>query len=210
MRKFSSILALLMLIILFGTSPVAAQSYQLGPGDILEISVWGYDDLQLKEIAVRPDGRIAFPLVGELQAMGLTAAELNQDITGKLCSYVKNPMVTVNISKFRTTRVYVLGEVVKPGMYELEKQHNLLDAVGAAGSYTKYAAKRKVFVIRQDQTDKPLQANLLQLLEKGDMSQNYELANGDVVYLTRSGKIDFAKDILPWISATYQIDRINN
>ena len=210
MKKNSSILALLMLIILFSTLPVTAQSYQLGPGDILEVSVWGYDDLQLKEVAVRPDGRIAFPLVGELQAMGLTAAELNRDITEKLCSYVKNPMVTVNISKFRTTRVYVLGEIAKPGMYELEKQHNLLDAIGAAGSYTKYAAKKKIFIIRQNQTDKPYKANLLRLLEKGDMSQNYELADGDVVYLANNNRIDFARDILPWISATYQVSEIQN
>lgn len=209
MKKFSCILVFALVTIILSISPVFAQSYQLGPGDILDISVWGYEDLHVKELAVRPDGMIAFPLVGEIKADGLTPAALNQTITGLLSTYVKNPMVTVNIVKFRTTRVYVLGEVAKPGMYELEKQHNLLDAIGVAGSYTKYAAKKQVFVIRKDQTDKPQKANLLQLLEKGDMSQNYELADGDVVYLTKNNRIDFAKDILPWISATYQVSRID-
>lgn len=210
MKKFSCILVFALVTIFLSISPVFAQSYQLGPGDILDISVWGYEDLRVKELAVRPDGMIAFPLVGEVKASGLTPAVLNQTITGLLSNYVKNPMVTVNILKFRTTRVYVLGEVAKPGMYELEKQHNLLDAIGAAGSYTKYAAKKKIFVIRKNQIDKPQQVNLLQLLEKGDMSQNYELTDGDVVYLTKNNRIDFAKDILPWISATYQVSRIDN
>jgi len=209
-RRIFGLIILAMVTIIFSSFPALAQNYQLGPGDVLEISVWGYEDLQVKEIAVRPDGMIAFPLVGEVQAAGLTPGELNQTITRLLSKYVKNPTVTVNIMKFRTTRVYVLGEVTKPGMYELEKQHNLLDAVGIAGSYTKYTAKKKVFVISKNQTEKPRQANLLRLMEKGDMSQNYELADGDVVYLTTNNRIDFARDILPWISAMYQVSETQN
>ena len=208
MRRIFGLIILAMVTIIFSSFPALAQNYQLGPGDVLEISVWGYEDLQVKEIAVRPDGMIAFPLVGEVQAAGLTPGELNQTITRLLSKYVKNPTVTVNIMKFRTTRVYVLGEVTKPGMYELEKQHNLLDAVGIAGSYTKYTAKKKVFVISKNQTEKPRQANLLRLMEKGDMSQNYELADGDVVYLTTNNRIDFARDILPWVSAVYQVNEM--
>ncbi|CQR70547.1 Polysialic acid transport protein KpsD precursor [Sporomusa ovata DSM 2662] len=209
MRRIFGLVILAMATIIFSSSPALAQNYQLGPGDVLEIGVWGYEDLQVKEIAVRPDGMIAFPLVGEVHAAGLTSGELNQTITRLLSKYVKNPTVTVNIMKFRTTRVYVLGEVTKPGMYELEKQHNLLDAVGIAGSYTKYAAKKKVFVISKNQTEKPRQANLLRLMEKGDMSQNFELADGDVVYLADNNRIDFARDILPWVSAMYQVNEIN-
>lgn len=213
MKKKSGIVFLASaLLMIFAIFPVTAQEYQLAPGDVLEISVWGYEDLHVKEIAVRPDGRIAFPLAGEVQAAGLSPAALNQAITGLLSNYVKNPMVTVNIMKYGTTRVYVLGEVAKPGMYELEKQHNLLDAIGAAGSYTQYAAKKKIYVIRKEQeaVSTKLKVNLLKLLEKGDMSQNIALNDGDIVYLTSSGKLDFARDILPWISAAYYTDRIEN
>lgn len=189
---------------------VSAQSdeYKLGPGDVISVGVWGYEDLKNEELVVRPDGKLSFPLAGELNVLGMTAGELTTALTTKLGNYVIDPNVTVNVAKFRTTRVYVLGEVNKPGMYELEKQHNLLDAVGMAGSYTKRAAKKEIFIIRRDNVDKPQKVNLLNLLRKGDVSQNVALGEGDVVYLTSNGKINFATDILPWFSAVYQADRL--
>lgn len=191
---------------------VSAQpdEYKLGPGDVLNIGVWGYEDLKSEELIIRPDGKLSFPLAGELSVQGMTSGELTAALTTRLGNYVKDPNVTVNIAKFRTTRVYVLGEVNKPGMYELEKQHNLLDAVGMAGSYTKRAAKKEIFVIRRDNVDKPQKLNLLKLLQKGDVSQNVVLNEGDVVYLTSNGKITFATDVLPWITAAYQVERMGN
>ncbi len=189
---------------------VSAQpdEYKLGPGDVLNIGVWGYEDLKSEELIIRPDGKLSFPLAGELSVQGMTSGELTAALTTRLGNYVKDPNVTVNIAKFRTTRVYVLGEVNKPGMYELEKKHNLLDAIGMAGSYTKRAAKKEIFVIHKDNVDKPQKVNLLKLLQKGDISQNVALNEGDVVYLTSNGKINFATDILPWFSAVYQADRL--
>jgi polysaccharide export outer membrane protein len=190
--------------------PIVAQDYQLGAGDVLTINVWGFEEMKIEELPIRPDGKISIPLSGELQAAGMTPGQLASTITNKLSQYLKDPVVSVNVVKFRTTRVYVLGEVFKPGMYEIEKQHNLIDALGSAGSYTKDAAKKKVYVIRKDQTNAPLKINLLKLLEKGDMSQNITLNDGDIVYLTNNHRIDFAKDILPWISATYQVNDMQN
>lgn len=189
---------------------VSAQpdEYKLGPGDVLSIGVWGYEDLKNEELVIRPDGKLSFPLAGELDVQGMTAGELTTALTARLGSYVIDPNVTVNVAKFRTTRVYVLGEVTKPGMYELEKQHNLLDAIGMAGSYTKRAAKKEIFIIRKANVDKPQKVNLLKLLKNGDVSQNVALNEGDVVYLTSNGKINFATDILPWFSAVYQADRL--
>ena len=212
MRHFVK-LTLIVFALMISCLPVnsaIAREYLLGPGDILTIGVWGYEELKLEELAVRPDGKIAFPLVGEVEATGKTVSELTGALTSGLSVYVKEPIVTVNILKFRTTRVYVLGEVQKPGMYEIERSHNLLDAIGMAGSYTKNAAKRKVHIIRQDRSAEPIKANLLNLLTKGDMSQNYTLNDGDVVYLSDNGRVDFARDILPWISATYQVSEIQN
>ncbi len=182
--------------------------YKLGPGDVISVGVWGYEDLQNELLVIRPDGRLSFPLAGELNVQGMTAGELTAALTTKLGNYVIDPNVTVNIAKFRTTRVYVLGEVTKPGLYELEKQHNLLDAIGMAGSYSKRAAKKEVFIIHKDAEDKPQKVNLLKLLKNGDVSQNVALIEGDVVYLTSNGKINFATDILPWFTAVYQVDRL--
>lgn len=199
-----------LIAIILPTSSAFAQDYRLGAGDVLNISVWGYEELQLLELIVRPDGKIAFPLVGEVLVDGKSTAELTASLTTGLSEYVKDPKVTVNVHKFRTTRVYVLGQVQKPGLYEIEKQHNLLDAIGMAGGYTKDAAKKKIQIIRKDNTGKPIKANLVNLLSKGDMTQNYVLHNGDVVFLSDNGRIDFAKDILPWVSAAYQVTEMQD
>ena len=200
--KRSINMLVLALFIASGTVNVAgAEEYRIGAGDVLTIGVWGFEDLQGKELVVRPDGNVNFPLVGEVPAAGMTGSELTEKMTTGLSEYVKNPQVTVNVVKFHTTRVYVLGEVAKPGMYELEKQHNLLDAIGIAGSYTKEAAKKKVTIIRKDQTGDPIKVNLMNIWEKGDMTQNYALNDGDVVYLSDNGKID----IPSILSSAYQL-----
>lgn len=184
---------------------VRAEEYRLGPGDILTFGVWGYEDLQVKELVIRPDGKVAFPIVGEMNVLGTSTGQLTELLTEGLSHYINDPKVTVNIIKFRTTRVYVLGEVVKPGLYELEKQHNLLDALGAAGSYTRSAAKKKVYIIRKEQTSTPIKVNLMNIWEKGDMTQNYALGDGDVVYLSDNGRINFATDILPLVTGGYYV-----
>ena len=190
------------LVILVCTTPVLAEDYILCVGDVLEISVYGYEELQLKQVSIRPDGKLAFPLVGEMQAAGKKPVELSTQLTEALVCYVKNPRVIVNIIKYHTIRVYVLGEVNRPGMYELEKQHNLLDALGVAGGYTKYALRKGVYVVRT--TGKYQTVNLDRLLKKGDLTQNLSLTEGDLVYLNKNG-ISFLNDILPYLGAAYQI-----
>ncbi len=204
-------LSVIFFLVLMVANITGAEDYRLGPGDVLEIKVCGYDELQVKDLIIRPDGKIAFPLAGEVSANGLSSRELTDVITAKISKYTNDPQVTVNITKFRTTRVYVLGEVVKPGLYELEKQHTMLDAIGIAGGYTKDAAKKKIFILRKDHYNQPLVANLVKLLRQGDMTQNYVLNDGDTVYLASNGRIDFARDILPFVTGVYYVhDAINN
>ena len=203
MKYVIHIVALTVFVVSMAMHVAGAEEYRLGPGDVLTFGVWGYEDLQVKEMAIRPDGKVAFPIVGEINALGTSTGQLTELVTEGLSHYINDPKVTVNIIKFRTTRVYVLGEVMKPGMYELEKQHNLLDALGAAGSYTRSAAKKKVYIIRKDQTNTPIKVNLMNIWEKGDMTQNYALGDGDVVYLSDNGRINFATDILPLVTGGY-------
>ncbi len=200
---------LIFCLIFFGsffTATGFAADYQLAPGDILDIQVYGYAELQVKSLMIRPDGKLAFPLAGEIQAAGLTPSDLSAKLTRVLLEYVKDPQVTVNVVKFHTIRVYVLGEVARPGMYEIDKQHNLLDAVSLAGGYTVYASKKSVYVVRKT-TNEYVQVNLNNILKKGDLSQNYELADGDVVYLAKNG-MSFVRDILPIINGIYNIHEI--
>lgn len=205
MKRAVSLVVALLIMLSAGNS-TWAEEYRLGPGDVLAISVWGFEELQVKDIAIRPDGKIAFPIVGEVQASGLSPSELTEALRVGINSQINDPKVAVNITKFRTTRIYVLGEVVRPGMYEIEKQHNLLDAIGIAGGYTKDAAKKKVFILGKDQSNQPQEANLLKLLQRGDMTQNYVLHDGDTVVLTSNNRIDIARDILPFMASAYYIN----
>lgn len=199
------VLIVLFVSLFIWNSPIdnveASEDYHLCPRDVLAISVWGIDELNITELTIRDDGKIAFPLAGEILVAGLSPGELMQVIMKALDGYINNPKVTVNVIRYHTTRIYVMGEVTRPGLYELEKQHNLLDAIAIAGGYTKDTAKRKVFVLSQGGNTAPIQVNLLQLLEKGDMTQNVSLKNGDVVYLTNNNRIDIARDIFPYITA---------
>lgn len=213
MHKIIKIVCLFSLLFMMSagiTYAADASDYRLAPNDVLMIDLWGYDPPQEKQYLVRKDGKVSFPAAGEQQAAGLTVPELTANITAALSRYMIDPKVSVNVVKYHTTRVYVFGEVNKPGMYEIERQHNLLDAIGMAAGYNKDAAKKKIFILHKDSQDKPIVANLLQLLRKGDMSQNYALNDGDVVYLTSNGRIDFARDILPWISGVYQVHEATN
>jgi polysaccharide export outer membrane protein len=183
-----------------------AADYRLVSGDLLDIGVYGYEELQVKGLMIRPDGKIAFPLAGEMKADGLTTMDLSANLTAALAEYVSHPQVTINIVKYHTVRVYVLGEVARPGMYEIEKQHNLLDALSIAGGCTPYAAKKSTYLVRKT-TGQFVQVNLENLLKKGDLTQNYELADGDVVYLAKNG-LSFIRDVLPWLTAAYDIKEI--
>ncbi len=193
------------------------EDYKLRPGDVLSITVLGYDEFVPPAntggppgFLVRPDGRFSFPLIGEVAVQELTVGELTEILRMRLSEYLVQPKVTVNLARLGGTRIYVLGEVVKPGSYEIEKAHNLLDAVTAAGGPTKDGAKRNVYIVRRSQPDTFQKVNLLAILKKGDMSQNVALNEGDAVFLTSNGRLNFASDVLPFITATYYVDYISN
>ena len=209
MKHFCIILIAISILVMPQTS-LAQSEYLLSPGDIVRITIWGYEELELNELVIRPDGRIGIPFVGDISTTGLSPQQLARSISICLQDYLAAPRVTVNILKFHTTRVYVLGEVVKPGLYELEKKPDLLAAISAAGGYTRDSAKKHVYVVKQDQKDKPSEYNLLRLLEKGDLSQNCSLSEGDTVFIAHNGRIDFAKDIVPFLTGAYVIKSFND
>jgi polysaccharide export outer membrane protein len=144
------------------------------------------------------------PLVREFNAKGLTLAELIGDITATLKETIRDARLTAELVKFGTTRVYVLGEVTKPGLCEIERDHNLLDAIGAAGGFTKGANCKRVYLVRKGQTDHYTEIDLDRMLKKGDLRQNVALNEGDVVYFARNG-VNFVQDILPFITSVYYI-----
>ncbi|SEH30782.1 polysaccharide biosynthesis/export family protein [Selenomonas sp. KH1T6] len=205
---------LLSLLLMLPQAEARDEGYLMTPGDVLDISVAEQEDLQEDNkrhgYMVRPDGMVDFPMVGTIDTKGLTIEEFTAELEVRLSRYFVDPKVSVNIVKLGTVRVHVLGEVSKPGTYELTKSHRLADAIGAAQGFTRDTAKKKIFLIHKNQEGEPVKINLNDLLKKGDVSQNVELAEDDILNLTRNGRIDFSRDILPFISGTYMIDNIVN
>ncbi len=204
-----SILALAAVTALW-TGTACAEEYYMRPGDELNIVVTQQQDLgnsstNQSPFVVRPDGNVSFPLVGEIHAEGMTVSQFTNVLQQGLARYIVDPDVSVNISKLGRVRVYVFGEVRKPGAVELEKGHTVIDAIGAAEGFTRDTAKKKIFLIHQDQPKSLIPINLNNMLKTGDMSQNVTLREGDILYLTKNHRIDFARDIAPIFSSIYMI-----
>mgnify|MGYP004703800687 FL=1 len=185
------------------------QIYRLRQGDELTIDVVQQMDLGAnKTFTIRPDGYVSFPMVGNIKADGMTVEEFTQSLTNSLSTYIINPDVSVNVAKLGGVRVYVFGEINKPGAYTLTKSSTVIDAIGAAGSFNWDTAKKKIFLIHQNDPTKPIEINLNNILKTGDMSQNYVMREGDILYLTKNSKISFSRDIAPILTGAYMVSRI--
>ncbi|MBQ9573522.1 MAG: polysaccharide export protein [Acidaminococcaceae bacterium] len=197
----------------------AAEDYIMTPGDQLQIYVVGHPDISSaransdSSYTVRPDGKMNFPLVGEIDTNGLTVPQFTEILTERLSEYIINPKITVNVAKLGTTRVFVLGEVKKQGMYELVKGHRVMDALGAADGFTPLSAKSGVYLIRRNDRDNVQKLNVNRFLRKGDVSQNVVLQEGDCLYLTSNHKVSLNDILLAASRAAntwYYIDRTKN
>ncbi|HZN55891.1 MAG TPA: polysaccharide biosynthesis/export family protein [Candidatus Polarisedimenticolaceae bacterium] len=123
------------------------EEYVLGVEDKLSISVWKEPDL-LKTVTVRPDGKITFPLVGDVQAAGRTARQLTDDLAKALTRFIKEPVVTVVVEEINNFKVFVLGEVTTQGALTLRRRTRLVEAIALAGGMSQYADKSNVLLMR--------------------------------------------------------------
>lgn len=129
-----------------GTS---AQAYRIGCGDVLEVDVWRDGDLTRTQ-PVRPDGKIALPLVGELQVEGRTPADVQAEVEQRLAGLVQSPRVAVIVREVNAAHFYAVGELEKPGVYPIRSSTTLLQALAMAGGPGAFAAKSEVVVVRAD------------------------------------------------------------
>lgn len=219
MKKY--LLAAVLGLALTFCGAAAAEEYIMTPGDQLQIYVLGHPDISStransdSSYTVRPDGKLNFPLVGEIDINGLTVYEFTNLLTKELSEYIINPKITVNVAKLGTTRVFVMGEVRNQGMYELSKSHRVMDALGAAGGFTQKAAKKDIYLVRNGvrEEDRVQKLNILNYIKKGDMSQNLVLQEGDCLFLTSNHKISLADILLIANRATdtwYDVKYIKN
>ena len=125
------------------------KNYIIGPEDVLDIDVWKQPNLS-RTVPVRPDGKISLPLLGDIQAAGVTPTELGTSIQKMVQKYVSNPQVTVIVTAINSQRIYVLGEVNHPGAEQLFPNMTPLQALSAAGGFTQFAKRNQVYVLRRE------------------------------------------------------------
>ena len=165
----------------------AKNDFLLGPEDVLDIVVWKNDDLSQKAVVVRPDGKISMPLIGEMMAGGLTSNQLANQISSRLKEFKEHPAVTVSVKEVNSYYVYVLGEVGKPGKYQLKSHATVLQAVAVANGFTVYAAKNRMQVIRNVSTEDGKSREIRIPVRYDDLISgqgeigNFVLKSGDVV-----------------------------
>ncbi|HKY32193.1 MAG TPA: polysaccharide biosynthesis/export family protein [Candidatus Polarisedimenticolia bacterium] len=157
--------------------------YRLEIEDVLDISIYGEQDLQHVEVLVRPDGMISFAFIGDVQAAGRTVEEVRQDMTGRLAAYLRSPQVTVIAKQFAQKKVYVGGEVRNPGiLYLTGKEGTLLDAMYKAGLVTDRASLEEAYIMRGN---KIVAADFKELV-RGNLLRNVRLMDQDMIYVPES------------------------
>ena len=164
------------------SAKASSQDYEIGAGDILEITTWKEPDFTREEILVRLDGKITFPLLNDVQAAGLATLDLKRVIESGLKDYVSNPVVTVNVRQPLSKRFYVLGEVRRTGEYPLVKHLTVLQAFALAGGFTEWASKKEIILLRQENgKEKIYRINYKEITKGEDLSQNIKLKTDDTI-----------------------------
>jgi len=160
---------------------VADAGYKIGPQDVLRIDVWKEAEIS-RSVPVRPDGKISLPLLNDVQAAGLTAMELANNITEGLKKFITSPQVTVTVSEINSRRVYVTGEVTRPGAFPLLPNMTVLQAVTSGGGFTQFARTKNIYVLRNEggkQTKYPFNYN--DVVKGKRPEENITLQPGDTI-----------------------------
>src|ERR1700723_3432089 len=124
-------------------------NYVIGAQDVLDINVWKEPDVS-RLVPVRPDGKISLPLLNDVQAAGLTPAQLAAQITVALKKYVTSPQVTVIVATINSQRIYIIGEVTRPGAFPMLPGMNVLQGLSSAGGFTQFAKTKSIYVLRME------------------------------------------------------------
>ena len=169
-------------IAIVGPGVAPAGSYLIGRDDVLSVHVWHQPDIT-STVAVRPDGKISMPLIGEVEATGVTPIQLQERIAGKLRTFVKDPEVVVVVQQVNSKKFNILGEVQKPGSYPLTARLRVLDAIALGGGFRDFAGVTKIYVLRNglDGEQHRIKFNYKQVIHGEDPDQNIELKPGDTI-----------------------------
>lgn len=166
-----------------GVSPteVREKPYLIGPNDVLNIYVWKEAELT-RDVTVMPDGRITFPLIGEIVAQGRTVGDLTKSIKERLEKYVTAPEVTVIVKESRSRTIYVIGKVARPGPYPLAPGMTVLQALSTAGGFTEWADTKNILIVRRvHEKEIQLRFNYKDFVSGENLDKNILLRPNDTI-----------------------------
>lgn len=193
---------------LFGSQSFAAdkRDYQLGPGDVVRITVYDHPDLTA-DARISEAGSIQLPLLGDVVLRGRTTAEAADQLATQLDhgGFVKQPQVTIMVVQYRSQQISVLGYVSKPGKYPIEQASTVIDLLALAGGVTPIAGDTAILIRDGDAKHPRREIDLAALFDKADASQNPEVTNGDVIYVPRESRFYIYGEIQR--AGAYRIER---
>lgn len=182
------------------------KEYFIEAGDVISINVFPAEEFS-KEVTVQPDGSIEIPLLGSMTARGMKTDDLQKILTAKFSKYVSNPSITLNVRKFSSNRVAVIGQIHQSGYFEYREGMRLLDLVAQAGGTADYARRDRVRIFRRVKgaddkiSEEVIKADLEEVFA-GKMDKNIPLASGDIVYIPRKPYATASRwitdNFLPW------------
>jgi polysaccharide biosynthesis/export protein len=163
------------------TDPVVPPGYVIGTDDVLSIVYWKDKDMS-SDAQVRPDGRIALPLINEVHAAGLTPEQLRLKLTEESKKYMEDANITVVVRQINSRKVFITGEVNKPGPYPLTAITTVMQLISMAGGLREYADSKKIVIMRTEE-GKPVSVkfNYKDVVAGKNLEQNIQLKPGDTV-----------------------------
>ena len=205
-----------------GTLPADEEStlapsgeYYIAAGDVIEIYVWQHQDIS-REVKIRPDGMLSYPLVGNIKVAGMTIDNLQLELTKELEKYIRYPLVTITVKEFSGNKIIVLGEVNYPGVYTYSGTINLLEALALAGDFTEDGKRESVIVVSGNFSEEPVvrRVDLFKAIRRGARMDEVALKANDLVYVPKhfigdmkkfwsdyGGTIDRAYSVFGWRDA---------
>ena len=174
-------LSLVLLLILSVSSSLHAEPYYVGPGDVLEISVWK-DDALSRELIVPPDGVLSFPLIGDVNVASMSVPEIRVAIKKKLAEYVPDASVSVILKQINSLKVYVIGQVKNPGEFPITLEAHVMQVLAQAKGLTPFAAERDIHILRyQGNKIEKIGFDYKEVLKGNNLEQDILLKRGDVI-----------------------------